>query len=67
MNRTTVADVPKGCQEIPGFILDVFDGSAWITQDGQVTDNFIDRGVWPTKEAAEEMMERCLSTNRTNS
>lgn len=58
-----IRDVPAGCQEIPGYILDVFDGSAWITQDGQVTDKWQERGVWPTPEAAAEMMKRCLSPN----
>jgi hypothetical protein len=56
----TIRDVPAGCQEIPGYILDVFDGSAWITQDGRVTDNWHERGVWPTPEAAEEMMQQFL-------
>lgn len=56
-------DVPAGCQELPGYILDVFDGSAWITQDGQVTDKWQERGIWPTREAAAEMMHQCLSPN----
>ena len=58
-----IRDVPAGCQEIPGYILDVFDGSAWITQDGQVTDKWHERGIWPTPDAAAEMMQRCLSPN----
>lgn len=56
-----IRDVPKGCQEITGYILDVFDGSAWVTQDGRITTEWSERGVWPTQEAAAEMMERCLS------
>lgn len=56
-----VKGVPEGCVEIPGFILDVFDGSAWMTQDGQVTDRWPERGVWPTAEAAEEALHRFLS------
>ena len=47
-----ICDTPKSCQEIQGYILDVFDGSCWITQDGQVTDKWIERGIWPTPEAA---------------
>ncbi len=58
-----IRGVPEGCQEIPGYILDVLNGSAWITQDGQVTDKWKERGIWPTPEAAAEMMERCLSSN----
>ena len=60
---SAIRDVPAGCQEIPGYILDVFDGSAWITQDGQVTDKWQERGIWPTPEAAAEMLERYLSSN----
>lgn len=60
---SAIRDVPAGCQEIPGYILEVFDGSAWITQDGQVTDKWQERGVWPTPKAAAEMMQRCLSPN----
>ena len=60
---SAIRGVPEGCMEIPGYILDVFDGSAWITQDGRVTDKWAERGVWPTPEAAAEMMERCLSPN----
>ena len=60
---SAIRGVPPGCQEIPGYILDVFDGSAWITQDGKVTDKWHERGIWPTPEAAAEMMQRCLSPN----
>jgi hypothetical protein len=60
---SAIRDVPAGCQEIPGYILDVFDGSAWITQDGRITDKWHERGIWPTPEAAAEMMQRCLSLN----
>lgn len=51
-------EIPAGCQEIPGYILDVFDGSARITQDGRVTDKWQERGIWPTPEAAAEMMQQ---------
>jgi len=61
---SAIRGVPKGCQEILGYILDVFDGSAWITQDGQVTDKWHERGIWPTPEAAAEMMQRCLSPTK---
>lgn len=50
-----------GSHHIQGYILDMFDGSAWITQDGQVTDKWEERGIWPTYEAASEMMKKCLS------
>ena len=60
---SAVRGVPEGCQEIPGFILDVFDGSAWITQDGQVTTEWSQRGIWPTVEAAEAAKQNCLLPN----
>lgn len=49
---------PPGCQEIPGFILDVFDGSAWMRADGTVTDKWAERGVWPTLEDAAAAREK---------
>jgi hypothetical protein len=54
----TVKEVPTGCLEIPGFIIDVFDGSAWITKDGQITDKWSERGIWPTAAEAEEMRQK---------
>lgn len=60
---SSIRGVPEGCQRIPGYILDVFDGSAWITQEGRVTDKWHERGVWPTQEAAAEAMQRFLSPN----
>ena len=44
-----------------GYVLEIFDGSAWVTQDGKITFDREKRGVWPTAEAAEEMMQRCLN------
>jgi len=54
MNPDEPKQVPEGCVECPGYILDMFDGSVWITQDGRVTDKWEERGVWPTFEAAEQ-------------
>lgn len=59
--------VPPGCVEAPGYILDLFDGSAWMTQDGRVTDRWNERGVWPTAECAAEAMRRFLSPNTERS
>lgn len=58
---TQPKEVPEGCMEIPGFIIDVFDGSAWLTQDGKVTSRWEERGFWQTIEEAEEMMQRVLN------
>jgi len=44
-----------------GYILEIFDGSAWVTQDGKITFDREQRGVWTTAGAAEEMMQRCLN------
>jgi hypothetical protein len=44
----------------PGYIIDMFDGSVWITQDGKVTTEWSERGIWPTLEAAQEMVERIM-------
>lgn len=51
---------PEGCQEIPGFIVDFFDGSAWLTKECQVTTEWDKRGVWATYEEAETEMMRAL-------
>lgn len=60
---SAIRGVPPGCVQAYGYILDVFDGSAWMTQDGRVTDKWQERGVWPTAEAAQEAMHRFLSPN----
>jgi len=44
---------PTGCMEIPGYILTVKNGKAWITSGGQVTSNFAERGVWGSQEDAD--------------
>jgi len=55
-------DPPPGCQEIPGFILKVKDG--WVTQAGQFTMVFSERGVWPTQEAAEAARDAFIDDDR---
>lgn len=47
---------PEGCQEIPGYIVDLFEGSAWLTKDLQVTKVWSERGVWPTQAEAHAAM-----------
>lgn len=51
-------------QDAGGFIIDVFDGSAWITQDGRVTDKWDERGVWLTQDEASAAMRRFLTDER---
>lgn len=55
-------DPPPGCQEIPGFILQVKDG--WVTQDGQFTTVFSERGVWPTQAEAEAARDALFADDR---
>ena len=45
-------DVPKNCMEIPGVILVIEPEKAWLTQDGQVTEVWEERGIWPNEEEA---------------
>lgn len=61
-----VRGVPQGCEHAPGFILDVFDGSAWLRADGSVTDKWKERGVWATEADARAALERFFSTNVRN-
>jgi hypothetical protein len=60
---SAIRDVPEGCQEIPGFILDVFEGSAWLRIDGTVTDNWGERGVWPTEASARAALDQFFQSN----
>ena len=53
---TPPKEPPEGCQEIPGFIVDLFEGSAWLTKDLQVTTVWAERGVWATQEEAKKAM-----------
>jgi hypothetical protein len=64
---SAILGVPPECVEAPGYILDLFDGSAWMTQDGRVTDKWNERGVWPTAESASEAMRRFLYPNPNQS
>ena len=53
---TPPKEPPEGCQEIPGYIVDLFEGSAWLTKDLQVTTVWAERGVWATQEEANKAM-----------
>ena len=49
----TIRPIPEGTTEAPGFIISIFDDSAWLTKDGQVTPKWQERGVWGTEEEVE--------------
>lgn len=51
---------PPGCQEIPGYIVQV-GNRAWLTQGGQLT-RWRRRGVWPTLEEADAAREKFCQT-----
>lgn len=57
-------DPPPGCQEIPGFILSVFGGRGWFTQDGELTNDWNKRGVWPTQAEAEAARDAFFADDR---
>lgn len=50
-----ILESPNKCQEIAGYILVIKPGGKWVTQDGQTTTVFGNRGVWATVEEAEEV------------
>lgn len=53
-----VAEPPKGCVGIPGFIVCIAEGGPWLTQDGKsVTEHWLERGVWPTEAEARKALE----------
>lgn len=53
-----VAEVPKGCLEVPGFIVVVMPGEVWLDQDGLPTLLWESRGVWSTPEEASAVADR---------
>lgn len=55
-----VADVPPGCQPIPGYILELEGQGKWFTQDGRITEVWSERGVWPTPAAAAKARRQFL-------
>ena len=48
---------PAGCQEIPGFILVVEPEKSWLTADGNVTQNWHERGVWANQEDCAKFLD----------
>ena len=52
-----VAPVPPGCQPAPGYILQLDGDNLWLTQDGGITDQWEQRGVWATPEAAQAALD----------
>lgn len=61
-----VRPVPPGCEEAPGYILELFDGEVWLTQSGGVTTEWNTRGVWPTPEAAQAALSRAFENKFAN-
>lgn len=46
-NDVTVREtIPAGCQPAPGYFLEVAEGGPWFRQDGTVTTEFAERGLW---------------------
>lgn len=62
MNKQPI-DPPKGCQEIPGFIVEIARGGPWLTKDGWWTTEWLERGVWDTPEAAEAAAAKWVKGN----
>ena len=50
--------VPAGCEPAPGYILEVAENGPWLRQDGSVTDQWNERGVWATSAEAAAALER---------
>jgi hypothetical protein len=48
------------CQPAPGYIVPVrvAGPKAWLTQEGTVTCDWQQRGIWPTEKAAREAIEK---------
>lgn len=57
------AGIPPGCASAPGYILTVFDGAAWLKQDGTVTRVWAERGVWPSEHEAAVALDQFFQPN----
>lgn len=58
MSETTVKQEDDGWD---GYIIDIFDGSAWLTRDLKMTPNWNERGIWTTSEEAKAAMNQALT------
>lgn len=50
--------IPPGTEPAPGYFMEAAEGGPWFRQDGSLTLVWSERGLWPTKEAAAEALER---------
>jgi hypothetical protein len=44
-----------------GFIVELFEGGPWLAQDGGVTIEWAERGVWTTGKAAQVAADKSIS------
>ena len=51
-------EVPPGCIEVPGIVLELPGSRQWITQAGQITNEWRQRGVWATDAEAQAVLDR---------
>lgn len=58
MSEATVEQIDDGWG---GYIIDIFDGSAWLTRDLKVTTQWHERGIWTTSEEAKAAMDEALT------
>ena len=56
--NVSAREVPPGCIEVPGIVLELPGGRQWITQAGQITNEWRQRGIWPTAVEAIAVLDR---------
>ena len=60
--RSEFAAMP-GSANFPGYCIDMFEGSVWLTKEGKITPNYDDRGIWMTLPEAEAALEAANAGN----
>ena len=56
--QMSAREVPPGCIEVPGIVLELPGSRQWITQAGQITNEWRQRGVWATDAEAQAVLDR---------
>ena len=48
----------------PGYCIEMFEGSVWLTKEGKITPNYDERGIWMTLPEAKAALEAANSGNK---
>ncbi len=54
-------DASEGTPDFRGYCVNLFEGSVWLTQGGEITRNYTERGIWPTFDEAEAALRKAMA------